>query len=300
MARPRIQEQGSSYYPPRAKWYSPLLYLGNAMRRRLALDRLTLPREMKAGELVAGFFVPGVAVWLRGPKLWGCAALTGSVVLMMVFIIWLGYPASNLAFGLLISLHATGFVYYCNPLMAGESFRSRLAFTFLVLLAIGLLLYMPARSFIQGHWMTPLRMNGRVIVVQRMFQINHVQRGDWVAYALHGEQQGEAHNGGAVWVHAGAGLGPVLAVAGDRLQFSTNSFSVNGILHTNLPHMPLAGEFIVPENHWFIWPNVDISGHGNVSGASISSTMLTMASVNENQLWGKPLRRWFWRKQILP
>lgn len=300
MARPHIPEETSAYYPPRARWYSVFFYLGNALRRRMALDRLTLPREMKIGELVAGFFVPGLAVWLRGPRLWGRRALAGSVALILVFIVWLGYPAANLAFGLLISLHSTGFVYYCHPLMAGEPFHRRLAFTFLMLLAIGLLLYMPARSFIQGHWLTPLRLNGQVVVVQRIFQARHIQRGDWVAYALPEDEQGEAHNGGAVWVRAGMGLGPVLAAAGDQVNFSTNSFSVNGILHTNLPHMPGSGQLTMSENDWFIWPNLDISGHGNVSEASISSTMLDMASVKETQFFGKPFHRWFWRKQILP
>lgn len=300
VARKSITEEASPFYPPRARWYSPAFYIGNVIRRRLALDRLTLPREMKLRELVAGFLVPGLAVWLRGPKLWGQAALAGSVVLMMVFIVGLGYPAANLAFGLLISLHATGLVYYCQPLMAGEPFRSRLAFTLLALLVIGLVISMPLRSFIQGHWLTPLRMNGQAIIVQRVFQARYIHRGDWVAYALQGEQPGEARNGGAVWVRAGMGVGPVLAVAGDQVKFLTNSFSVNGILHPKLPHMPAAGEFTVPENRWFIWPNLDITGHGNVSEASISSTLLRMANVNQTQFFGKPLDRWFWRKQILP
>ncbi len=300
MAQSFIPEEDSAYYPPRARWYSVFFYFGNNLRRRLALDRLALPREMKIGELVAGFFVPGLAVWFRGPRLWGRAALTASAVLFLIFIVWLGYPAANLAFGLLVSLHCTGFVYYCNPLMATEPFRSRLAFTLLLLLAIGLLLYVPARSFIQGHCLTPLQMNGQVVVVQRIFQARHLQRGDWIAYALHDEEQGEAHNGGAVWVRAGMGLGPVLAVAGDQVVISSNTFSVNGISHPSLPHMPGAGSLTVPENHWFIWPNLDISGHGNVSEASISSTMLDMASVNATQFFGKPLHRWFWRKQILP
>ena len=33
----------SSYYPPRARWYSPLLLLAAGLRRRLALDRIRLP-----------------------------------------------------------------------------------------------------------------------------------------------------------------------------------------------------------------------------------------------------------------
>src|ERR1039458_3237933 len=169
MARPHISEEASSYYPPRARWYSFVFSLGNVLRRRMVMVRINFSRAMKIRVMDARFFV---------------AALAGSAALFLIFIVWLGYAVANLAFGLLISLHATGFVYYCNPLMAGERFRSRLAFTFLMLMAIGLLLYMPARSFIQGHWVTPLRINGHIIVVQRSFQPRHIQRGDWVAYTF--------------------------------------------------------------------------------------------------------------------
>jgi hypothetical protein len=184
--------------------------------------------------------------------------------------------------------------------MAGEPFQRRLAFTFLMLLAIGLLLYMPARSFIQGHWVAPLRMNGHVIVVQRSFQPRHIQRGDWVAYTLDENNMGDNYHNGTVWLRNGMSLGPVLALAGDRVVFLTNSFSVNGILQTNLPHMPQAGALTVPENHWFIWPNLDISGHGDVGEARIGSAILGLADVGETNFFGKPLHRWFWRKQILP
>jgi hypothetical protein len=300
VARRHIQEDSSTYYPPRARWYAPVFYLGNALRRRLALDRLAMPRDMKFGELVAGFFVPGLAVWLRGPQLWGHAALAGSALLGLIFIVGLGFPIANVAFGLLISLHTTGLVYYCNPLVAGGSFQSRLAFTFGMLLAIGVLLYLPARSFIQAHWVTPLRMNGHVIVVRRSFQARQVHCGDWVAYKFDANAVGQNYHGGTVWLRNGLSLGPVLALAGEQVIFSTNSFSVAGIWHTNLPHMPEAGEFTVPENHWFIWPNLDISGHGNVGEARISSALLGLADVAETNFFGKPFHRWFWRKQILP
>ena len=243
----------------------------------MALDRLTLPHEMKLGELWAGFLVPGLAVYFRGPRLWGQAALAGSAALILIFIVWLGYPVANLAFGLLISLHATGFVYYCNPLMAGESFRSRLAFTFLVLLGIGLLIYLPARNFVQDHWLTPLCLNGHVIVVQRVFAARNVHKGEWVAYALHENETGEAHNGGAVWVHEGMGLGPVLAVAGDDVKFSGKFIFGERSFPAGCRTCPTPANLIVPENHWFIWPRFDISGHGNVGEASIASTMLGLA-----------------------
>ena len=300
MARPYIPEKDSAYYPPRARWYSFIFYLGNLLRRRLAMDRITLPRQMKLGATVAGFLVPGLAVWLRGPRLWGHAAMAGTALLAFIFVVGLGYPAANVAFGLLISLHTTGFVYYCNSLMADEPFQRRLAFTFLVLLAIGLLLYLPARHLIQAHLVTPLRMNGRVIVVQRAFHARHVQCGDWVAYTLDPDNVGENYHNGAVYLHGGIGLAPVLALAGQQVFFFTNSFSVNGLWHTNLPHMPTTGELTVPENHWFIWPNLGISGHGNVGEARITSALMGLATVNKTNMIGTPLHQWFWRKQILP
>lgn len=300
MARTHTPEEHSVFYPPRARWYSPVFNFGNLLRRRLAMDRIKLPREMNAGALVAGFLVPGLAVWLRGPRLWGHAALAASGVLILIFVVWLGYPAANVVFGLLISLHAIGLVYYCNPLIANEPLPSRLAFTFLALLAIGLLLYLPARSYTQGHWVTPLRLNGHVIVVQRSFQGRLIQRGDWVAYKFDENAVGENYHGGTVWLRNGLSLGPVLGQAGDQINFSTNSFSVNGDWHTNLPNMPHAGGLVVPENHWFIWPNLAISGHGDVGEARISSALLGLANVAETNFFGKPLHHWFWRKQILP
>lgn len=300
MARSHIQEETSAYYPPRARWYAPVFAVGASVRRRLALDRLVLPGEVSWGRLIAGFFVPGLAVWLRGPKLWGQVALTGSVLLLLVFIVGLGYGAGNVAFGLLISLHCSGFIYGCNPLLAGESFACRLAVTFLVLLAIGLMLYVPARHYAQQHWLTPLRLHNHVIVVQRLVSTRSVHRGDWVAYDMPDWSAGDPHHGGAVRLSEGMGLGPVLAVAGDVMTFSTNSFSVNGTEHKLLPHMPSAGSFTVAEKHWFIWPDIDISGHGYVGEATISGSMLSLAEVNETQFFGKPFHRWFGRKQILP
>ena len=249
---------------------------------------------------MAGFFVPGLAVYFRSPRLWGRAALLTSATLLLVYVVWLGYPAANMALGMLISIHTSGFVHYCKPLLNDDNFRSRLTFTLLSLLALMLVVYWPARSLVQEHLLTPLSMNGKVFVVQRAFPSYPIQRGDCVAYSLPETSEGEAHNRGAVQFQGGAGLGPILAVAGDHVVFSQNTFSVNGILRPSVPHMPRAGEWIVPEKHWFIWPNLAISGHGNVSEQSISETMLELADVPAAQYLGQPFRHWFWREQTLP
>jgi len=299
VARLNVKAAESEYYPPRARWYSPFLCLGAAVRRRLALDRIHLPQEITWGGLVAGFLVPGLAVYIRGPRLWGKAALLGCGFLFLFFMVWFGHPAGNFAFGLLLSIHTTGFAYYCSPFLRNEPLQSRLLVTLLSLVVIGFVIYLPVRNVILQHWLVPLRINGQVVIVHRLGAPHDIKHGDWVMYSLSEGWAGEAHRGGAVWVRAGFGWGPVLAMAGDRVEFSTNAFTVNGISHPLLPHMPDSGGLTVPENHWFVWPNVGISGHGNVGEGAISAMMLQLAMVSEDQFIGKPFKRWLWRRQIL-
>jgi len=294
------EKMSSPYYPRRARWYSRFFYLGLATRHRLALDRIRLPKEITVGGIILGFLIPGLAVYIRGPRFWGKIALSACALLFLFFIVWLGYPFGNYAFGLMLSIHASGFVYYCSPVLLEKDSFFRILFTLAILLGLGLLFYAPMRSIIQNRWAMPLRRNGHVVIVGKSALVGSVKRGDWVMYSLRGFSAGNAHGGGgAVWVQEGFGWGPVLAMAGDRVSFTTNSFAVNGLGRPLLPHMPESGELIVPEKQWFIWPELGISGHGNTSEANISATMLRLATVPENQFVGKPFKRWFWRKQIL-
>jgi hypothetical protein len=289
----------SPYYPRRARWYGRIFYFGGAIRHRLALDRIYLPKDITVGGLIGSFLVPGLAVYLRGPRLYGKMAMAGCALLFTIFIVWLGYPVGNYAFGMMISIHTTGFVYYCNPYLLDKDFWFRIFFTIAMLILFGLVIYSPLRSVIQNYWMMPLRRNGNVIVVEKFASANAIKRGDWVMYSLQNHSAGNPHEGGAVWVREGFGWGPVLAMAGDSVGFSTNSFAVNGVERPLLPHMPTSGNLTVPEKNWFIWPELGISGHGNTSEAVISGTMLQLATVPEDQFTGKPFKRWFWRKQIL-
>ncbi|HUA68518.1 MAG TPA: hypothetical protein VMA13_08215 [Candidatus Saccharimonadales bacterium] len=289
----------SPYYPPRARWYSLLFDFGSRVRRGLALDRVHVPKGISLWGLAATFLIPGLGVYLRGPRLWGKIAMVICGLLFLQFIVWLGHPWGNYAFGLMLSIHTTGIVYYCSPLLVYASFSFRLLFTVGILLAVGGLIYAPLRSTIQERWLMPVRVNGQVVVIQKKVPANAIRRGDWVAYALTGYVISE-HGYRNADEHSGLGLGPVLALAGDHVGFSPNAFTVNGISHPLLAHMPTSGTLTVPEKHWFIWPDLAISGHGNVGEASISAAMLQMADVSENQFVGKPFNRWFWRRQSLP
>src|SRR6202040_2784905 len=94
----------SPYYPPRARWFSPLLNFGCALKRGLALDHVRLPAGVSLAEMIGCLLVPGQAFWVRGPAPWGKVALTSCGLLMLIFIVGLGYPAANVAFGLLLSI----------------------------------------------------------------------------------------------------------------------------------------------------------------------------------------------------
>ena len=301
MAKTHTNEVGSPYYPPRQRWYGRVYYWGLATRRRLALDRIHLPEETTFGGIILGILIPGLAVYIRGPRLWGKIALSACAILFLLFIVWLGYPLANFAFGLLIAIHASGFAYYCSSVLREKELFARIGYTLGLVIAFGLLLYAPLRSIIQARWLMPMSRNGNVVIVDKSAFAGGVKRGEWVMYLLSGLEAGNAHReGGAVRIQAGFGFGPVLAMAGDRVSFATNSFTVNGVERTPLPHMPRSGELIVPENNWFIWPELGISGHGNTSETVISAMMLQLATVPEDQFVGKPFKRWFWRKQILP
>lgn len=64
--------------------------------------------------------------------------------------------------------------------------------------------------------------------------------------------------------------------------------------------MPVSGELVAPEKHWFIWPELAIYENGNVNDAAVSAMMLQLAVVSEKQLVDRPFERWFGRKQITP
>lgn len=258
----------SSYYPPRARWYGRIFYLGIALRHLLALDRIHLPEKVTFRELAGGFLIPGLAVYLRGPRRWGEAAMSGCAFLLLIFIVWLGYPAANFAFGLMLSIHTTGLVYYCGPWLIHEPLRSRIFFTVGMMLALGLCFYAPLRSIIQNHWLMPMRVGDRVIVVSVGAKPEALKRGDWAAFR-------SSPNGGG---EAGFVLGPVMGLGGDRVD-----------------------SLVVPENAWLMRAEfVRHYTHELGIFATSGGVVQQMVIVSREDYVGRPFHRWFWRKQILP
>lgn len=262
MARTQTQDRTSPFYPPRARWYGWLYYLGLAIRRRLALDRIHLPKETTFGGIILGILIPGLAVYIRGPRLWGKIALSACAILFLLFIVWLGYPFGNLAFGLMLSIHASGFVYYCGPYLLGRSLSRRIVFTLLILTGIGLGVYLPIEHAIQTHLLMPLRNGNQVIIISIQNHSESLKLGDWAAFAS----------------DEGVIFGPIMGLGGDH-----------------------ASSITVPENHWLIRAQFArrYYEHGSlISFRSDSFEQLTI--VSRDEFVGKPFKRWFWRKQNLP
>jgi hypothetical protein len=233
-----------------------------------------------------------MAFYLRGEKLIGMAIFAGCAVLAAIFIIWLGYPAANVAFGVLLSVHATSVVFLLNPWLASTRFIFRVVFGLAILIVVGGCIYGPLRSQLQAHYLMPIRIDKQVVVVRRSASPGTVRRGDWIVYSISRGGREE------LYVEQGWGFGLVLAVAGDQIRFTTNAFVVNDSALPLRPHMPTNGGIVVPKNHWFIWPDLAIRGDGNA--VAITSTMLGLATVPESAFFGRAFKQWFWRQQVLP
>ena len=290
----------SPYYPPRARWYSPLFYFWFPFRRVLHLEKIHLPRGYSFHQFVLSLLLPGYAFFANGRRILGRVFMGAYFFSGLVFAVALGYQLGNIGYGLMISAHASSLIFLESHWLRRSEFALRFGLAIATLLALWLGVYSPMVDFAQRHWFMPLQVRGQVVIVRRGISPGHIQRGDRVMYRLLETETGEAHHGGAVWVRGGYGFGPVLALAGDRVEFSTNSYSVNGVSRPLLPYMPNGGEMVVAEKQWFVWPEFDINTHGNVNGANITAVMLQLATVSENQFVGQPFQHWFGRRQIPP
>jgi hypothetical protein len=281
----------SPYYPPRARFYSPILGWSAALGRQTRLDRLEMPHGVSLWEFLGGFFVPGFGFWLRQPRFWGRVAIGVSAFLLIVFFVFLGQGAGNVAYGLLISIHSSGLVFLLEPWFAGRRILYRIVVSCVAMGILSVALYVPARHYLEAHWLLPLQIKGKPVVVQRIAGL-HPRRGELVAYSLAGEYENH------IVLQEGFGIRPVLGVPGDTVQFSAEGAMVNGKLYPSKPHMPRTGETVVSPGHYFIWPEFQIGGHGAVSEQDLSGTLLNIALVSETQIIGKPFRRWFLRNQV--
>lgn len=237
--------------------------------------------------------IPGFSFIAHDRRVLGRMILAGYGLAGPVFLAGFGYRIGSLALGLMIAAHATSIVYLEGRWLAGSEFRTRFGLAILTLIALWGLVYLPIIHLLERHWCMPMRIGGNVIIVQPAVSADSIRRGDLIAWRIHEE------NAPGVFIQSGLSIDPVLAVAGDEVEFTKEALLVNGKPLSRAPHMPVAGSFVVAEKTWFVWPRLGTNGRGDGGEAALSSAMQRTATVSEKQLVGKPFKRWFGRWQIL-
>ena len=268
-----------------------------SFRRALHLDKIHLPGRLSGRDFLVCLIVPGFALSALGRRTIGLGFQLVYWLAIPVFVIALGYPVANVAYGLMIGIHATGLVYLLSVWLGEDArFGLRVVLAVVAVMVLWQLVYSPMVGFAERHWCLPLRVHGQVVVVNPRARSQPV-KGGWMMYSLAGGRDGDAHEGGVIVVRGGYGWGPVLAAAGDQVSFSTNGFAINGVTQSSLSNMPMGGEFVVPEKHWFVWPEFAMGGRGNANPQIFSDRMIQLGMVSEAQVIGRPYKHWFFRHQ---
>ena len=294
MAQARLKDENLSYYPRRARWYTRILSAFTRPIRRRVLWRPS--GQISVGHVVLGVALPGYSFFVLGRRLLGWLCVGGWLLAAVVFIAALGFTAGSLAYGLLISLHAASVVFLEGVWLAETGFRTRLAIGFLTLLAVWGLMYEPIVNHAERHWFMPLQIGSRVLVIHCGIPPQSIRRGDRLAYQIAGDIWAGGH-GNATYLRSGLGVDRVLALPGDRVRFTPDAMFVNDKALPRAPHMPMEEDFVMPEKVWFIWPSLDIRGHGNVAESQISATMQGAAMIAQEQIIGRSFQHWFGRRQ---
>jgi hypothetical protein len=291
VGRTKTDDTLSPYYPPRARWYSWVFVPWLELRRVLHLERIRLPSGISAAQCLFCLLIPGYAFFSLGRRFLGYAAFASYCLAGVLFAAGFGYFTGSFAFAMMISAHATSIVYLEGRWLAESSFRARLGAAVATLIALWAFVYYPLAQLVERHWFMPMRIGNNVVIVQRRVSAASVQRGDWIACRI-GSQ-----NEPGVYLRSGFAIEPVLALAGDRVEFTKEALFVNGNRLPRNPQMPVAGEFVVPPKTWFIWPRLGIYQHGNEG--NVPAMMFRVGMVPETEFIGKPFKRWFGRSQKL-
>jgi hypothetical protein len=290
-------DEPSTYYPPRSRWHTRLLYgAGRPVRRLVHFHRLRPSVALSTLQWVLSLTVPGAAFVLLGRRPLGWLLMAVYGLAAIVFVVALGFRAAGVAYGLMIGLHASSMIFVEGLWLRDSELRVRLAMALLTLFAVWGLMYYPIVRYAQNHWFMPLRVGHRVIIVKCGLAPKSIRRGEWLAYTIPGDQfMGERERG--FFLESGYGLDPVLALPGDQVRFTREALYVNDQTFPLQPHMPVQQEFVMPEKVWFIWPSLGISRGNAWTEAGISATKQRIAMVGQTNIVGRPFKHWFGRRQ---
>lgn len=283
----------SPYYPPRAGVRSRVTLPVQAGWRRFRRLAGCIPTASTIGQEAQALLVPGRVYVLAGWPRLGRTLTALWVMALLVFLSELGRPAADWAFMALLSIHTASVSQRFQAHLAGRRLSTQMLIGMGIFAVVALLVYLPVRRLFETRIVMPLRTSHGLVVVKAHSAAGAIRRDDWLAYRI------DARWGGGLVVNEGVGFGPVLALPGDRVEFDERGCRVNGVARPRLPYMPGGGSLTLARNQWLVWPQVRVSIHGVPEDAA-AQAMLKIAIVEPEAIIGRPFKRWFFRKQVLP
>ena len=281
----------STYYPPRSRVPSVALNAWFGLRRVMRLEKINTPGGISPLRVLLSLVVPGFSFVATGRTLLGWIITAAWATSVIVFVMSIGHTAANLIFGLMISAHAISILWLLRLWVDSPPLWLKLAMAGTSVALLGGFLYWPCLQYMEEHWFMPLNTRAGITVVQRTVTPENVQVGDVIAFRIQHERLEN------IYIRDGFGVGHVLATPGAKVEFLPDRFLIDGKPYSKKPHMPGKGSLIVPQNHWFLWPNIDIQLNGAATEAIVTDALMRIAAVPQNDYIGKPYRRWFGRFQ---
>jgi len=286
----------SEFYPPRARralkgrlrWYR--------LRALCRLEDVEACLSRTPFQLALGMLFPPYAFCAVRSSRWRAALLILYPLLALIFLACLGLFVGNIAFGLMLSIHAGACQYLWEMREPAADFRERLLRSTFLLVAISLFIYWPARELVTRRLFFPMVVENRVLVMSPLLRRDSIKQGDWMAYRLPKRESGPHE--AVVIVRSGLDVQRVLALPGDRIEFGPRGYRVNGRPFAREEGMPNSGELIVPNDDWFVWPNLSSTLHGKVPAENIASMLFELSLVPQSAYRGRVFHRWFWREQM--
>ncbi len=277
----------SPYYPPRAGRRSRFLAAMNRLRIRMRAPHIDDSAVQEIGVFIRGIpwlLIPGLMWRQQGRTALGACVAAAWVILVAIFIISLDEFIANAAAMLAATLHAISAAAVLMVLCPHWQGFSRIWRTTLFTSLLVLALYTVGLRNMLPPFAQRLTSNGTTVMIHqaKWFARHPWTQGEWVAYRLPA---------------GGTNFDRILALPGDTIRFHRDSFEVNGRLFERVsPLMPTDGEEVLTTGTYFIWPTEASFAH---AGGNQQNLLLGLATIGEDDILGRPYRRWFWKSPVL-
>ncbi|MGV3533064.1 MAG: S26 family signal peptidase [Chthoniobacteraceae bacterium] len=280
----------SPYYPPRAGLGRYFFKICDVLR--LAIQRTQLATDHDIAPAPAGFLrdclVPGYGFRLAGWDQAARIAFSCWIVAFLAYFIFIGRGVGTLAFGVMMSIHATSVVCAISRVWPQRLLGIRLLIALTTALALYVTVYGPALGALQRSFIMPIWSHGGLYVINRTPWGQELERGDLVAYRIHVER-------GYIRVQDGTGIDRILGLPGEIVEFTKTSVRINGQEHPREPDMPTSGRIALAPDTWFVWPTVSTTLHGNAPPSWASRGKVALGKISQEEILGKPIGLRIWR-----